>query len=61
MLVGDHTDLTDEFTERASRWIRSGHLRYQETVVEGVENTVEAFLGLLRGENTGKMIVKLHA
>jgi NADPH-dependent curcumin reductase CurA len=61
MLVGDHTDLNEEFTERASRWIREDHLRYQETVVEGVENTAEAFLGLLRGENTGKMVVKLRA
>jgi NADPH-dependent curcumin reductase CurA len=60
MLVSDHTDLNEEFTERASRWIREGRLRYQETVVDGVENTVEAFLGLLRGENTGKMIVKLR-
>jgi NADPH-dependent curcumin reductase CurA len=41
--------------------MRENRLRYQETVVEGVENAVEAFLGLLRGENTGKMIVKLRS
>jgi NADPH-dependent curcumin reductase CurA len=61
MLVGDHTDLGEAFTERASRWIREDRLHYHETVVEGLENTVEAFLGLLRGENTGKMIVRLRA
>ncbi|MFD2119933.1 hypothetical protein ACFSNO_10460 [Streptomyces cirratus] len=38
-------------------WLRSGELRYDETVVEGVENAADAFLGMLRGENTGKMIV----
>ena len=32
----------------------------EETVVEGLENAPEAFLGLLRGENTGKMVVKLR-
>jgi NADPH-dependent curcumin reductase CurA len=39
--------------------VSEGKLHYRETVVEGIENNVEAFLGLLRGENTGKMIVKL--
>ena len=37
----------------------SGALKYRETVREGIENTLEAFLGVLRGDNTGKMIVKL--
>lgn len=37
----------------------SGELKYRETVVQGIENNLEAFLGQLRGENTGKMIVKL--
>jgi len=61
MIVSDHVDLSEEFIEKASGWIREGRLRYQETVVEGVENAVDGFLGLLRGENTGKMIVKLRA
>jgi NADPH-dependent curcumin reductase CurA len=61
MLVSDHTDLKEEFTEKASGWIREGRLRYRETVVEGLEHTVEALRGLLRGENTGKMIVKLRS
>jgi NADPH-dependent curcumin reductase CurA len=61
MLIFDHMDLNEEFTEKTSSWMRENRLRYQETVVEGVENAVEAFLGLLRGENTGKMIVKLRS
>ncbi|MGH3314015.1 MAG: NADP-dependent oxidoreductase [Streptomyces sp.] len=59
MLVLDHADLMPQFFEEVSAWIRSGELRYRETVVEGVGNTVDAFLGMLKGENTGKMIVSL--
>jgi NADPH-dependent curcumin reductase CurA len=58
-LVGDHYDLQPEFVREVGPWVRSGELKYRETVVEGVENTLEAFLGVLRGDNTGKMIVKV--
>ncbi|MFB7457840.1 NADP-dependent oxidoreductase [Streptomyces sp. NPDC056188] len=58
-LVGDHYDLQPEFVREVGAWVRSGELKYRETVVEGVEHTLEAFLGVLRGDNTGKMIVKL--
>jgi NADPH-dependent curcumin reductase CurA len=61
MLIFDHMDLNEEFIEKTTGWMREKSIRYQETVVEGVENAVEAFLGLLRGENTGKMIVKLRS
>lgn len=60
-LVGDHYDLQPQFVEEVSAWIRSGELKYRETFVEGIDNGVEAFLGLLRGENTGKMVVSLPA
>ncbi|MDT0612043.1 NADP-dependent oxidoreductase [Streptomyces lancefieldiae] len=58
-LVGDHYDLQPQFVQEVGPWIRSGELKYRETVVEGIENNLEAFLGVLRGDNTGKMIVKL--
>lgn len=58
-LVGDHYDLQPQFVQEVGPWVASGALQYRETVVEGVENTLEAFLGVLRGDNTGKMIVKL--
>jgi NADPH-dependent curcumin reductase CurA len=59
VLVGDHYDLQPQFVQEVGGWVREGKLHYRETVVEGIENNLEAFLGLLRGENTGKMIVKL--
>jgi NADPH-dependent curcumin reductase CurA len=58
-LVGDHYDLQPQFVQEVGAWVASGELKYRETVVEGIENNLEAFLGQLRGDNTGKMIVKL--
>lgn len=46
-------------SRRSCGWLASGELKYRETVVEGIENGFDAFLGLMRGENTGKMIVSL--
>ncbi len=59
-LVGDHEDLRPAFVEEAGAWIRSGELKYRETVTEGIENGLDAFLGmLLRGDNVGKAVVKV--
>ncbi|MEV8564568.1 NADP-dependent oxidoreductase [Streptomyces sp. NPDC051322] len=60
MLVNDHSHLQGQFVQEVAGWIGSGELKYQETVVEGVERGVDAFLGMLRGENTGKMIVAVN-
>ncbi|MFC7910729.1 NADP-dependent oxidoreductase [Streptomyces nigra] len=58
-LVGDHYDLQPQFVREVGPWVASGELKYRETVVEGIENNLEAFFGVLRGDNIGKMIVKL--
>ncbi|MDX3095767.1 NADP-dependent oxidoreductase [Streptomyces sp. ME01-24h] len=58
-LVGDHRDLQPRFVQEVGGWIREGRLRHRETVVDGIENNLEAFLGVLRGDNTGKMLVRL--
>ncbi|MEU6383257.1 NADP-dependent oxidoreductase [Streptomyces bauhiniae] len=58
-LVGDHYDLQPEFVREIAPLVASGKLKYRETIVDGIQNTLEAFLGVLRGDNTGKMIVKL--
>ena len=44
---------------RLAGWIGGGRLKYREDVVDGLENAPGAFIGLLRGENFGKLIVKI--
>jgi NADPH-dependent curcumin reductase CurA len=58
-IVRDHADLRPEFEERVTGWLRSGELLSRETVVEGLHNSVGAFLDMLRGGNVGKMLVRL--
>ena len=40
-------------------WIASGQVKSRDTVMEGLEKTPEAFLGLFTGANTGKMLVRI--
>ncbi|MFD0416765.1 NADP-dependent oxidoreductase [Streptomyces sp. NPDC127108] len=61
MLVQDHQDLQGQFVREVGGWVRSGELKYNETFAHGIDSGVDAFLGMLRGENTGKMIVSLDA
>jgi NADPH-dependent curcumin reductase CurA len=56
-IVSDSLDRFGSFLEEVTPWVRDGRVRFAETVVEGVDHAVEAFQGLLRGENTGKMLV----
>jgi NADPH-dependent curcumin reductase CurA len=58
-IITDHFERFGEFAREATTWVREGRLRYRETVVDGIENAPKAFLGLLRGENIGKMLVKV--
>ena len=58
-IISDHFDRFGEFAREAGEWVRDGRLQYRETIVEGIQNAPHAFLGLLRGENIGKMLVKV--
>ena len=62
MIVRDWADHQAEFEQEVGGYLRSGQLKYKETVVQGIDSAVEAFLGLFKGENIGKMVVRLdHA
>jgi NADPH-dependent curcumin reductase CurA len=58
-IVSDHFDRIPEFQADMARWISEGKVTDHETVVEGIENAPSAFIGLLHGENRGKMLVKV--
>ncbi|MCP3426175.1 NADP-dependent oxidoreductase [Rothia sp. AR01] len=57
--LGEYAGFAREFQERMGAWLAAGEIAYDETVVEGVENAVAAFLGMMRGENVGKMVVRI--
>ncbi len=58
-LVFDYQSRFDEFYLDMAAWLKNGAVQSRETVVEGLEHTPDAFLGLFKGENVGKMLVKL--
>ena len=58
-IVSDYRARTAEFYADMKDWIAAGQIKSQETIVEGIENAPNAFIGLFTGENMGKMLVKL--
>lgn len=59
VLVRNHTNLQDELEDFLVPHLRSGRIGTDTTVVQGFDQTVEAFRGMLRGDNLGKMLVRL--
>ncbi len=57
-LVSNYRDVQEELEAFAVPHLQSGRLALDETVVDGFEHIVDAFLGMLRGENLGKIIVR---
>ncbi|MFF5081107.1 NADP-dependent oxidoreductase [Actinoplanes sp. NPDC000266] len=59
-IVTNHGARMPDFATDMATWLREGKITWQETIVEGgIEAAPGAFLGLLRGANTGKMVVRL--
>jgi len=57
LLVTDFADLHDDFLRDVSAWLREERIKYREDVVDGFEKAPRALIGLLRGENFGKLLV----
>jgi NADPH-dependent curcumin reductase CurA len=60
MIVRDWLDRQDEFEKEVGGYLQSGKLKNKETVVEGLDEAEGAFIGLFKGQNIGKMVVKLN-
>ena len=58
-IVGDFASQAKDFSRDVGEWVRSGRVKYREDVVDGLENAPEAFMGLLKGRNHGKLLVKV--
>jgi NADPH-dependent curcumin reductase CurA len=56
-IVSDHSDRRESFVSEMTEWIRTGAVVVDETVAEGFAALPEAFIGLFRGDNLGKMLV----
>ncbi|MBL3699911.1 NADP-dependent oxidoreductase [Leucobacter luti] len=57
--IGNHLQHAPEFRERAGEWFAAGSLAYDETIVDGIDHAVDAFLDMMRGANIGKMLVRI--
>ncbi|CPR14607.1 NADP-dependent oxidoreductase [Brenneria goodwinii] len=59
IIFDDYGHRFDEFSKAINPWLAEGKIKYREDVVEGLENAVEAFIGLLQGHNFGKLVVRV--
>jgi NADPH-dependent curcumin reductase CurA len=58
-IVSDYMDRADKALAELAGWVKEGKIKYRETIANGIENAPRAFIGLLKGENVGKQLVKL--
>jgi len=58
-IVSNFLDMIPAFYSDMGKWISEGKIKWEETVVDGIENAPRAFLGLFSGANVGKMLVRL--
>ena len=58
-VVSDFAHLQEAFVSDMTRWLKDGRMKYEETVLVGIESAPKALIGLLTGLNTGKMLVNL--
>ncbi|MGM0904557.1 MAG: NADP-dependent oxidoreductase [Bacillota bacterium] len=58
-IYSDYKEHFEEGRKELAQWLNEGKIKYKENIVEGLENAPDAFLGLFRGENLGKQMVKV--
>ena len=58
-IVSTHADMQADFIRDMATWIPAGQMKFEETVMEGIDAAPDAFMGLFTGKNRGKMLVKI--
>jgi len=58
-IVFDHYDRLPAFRQDMSAWLRAGRIKYREEFIDGLENAAQGLIGMLRGENFGKLVVRV--
>ena len=58
-IVSDFDAQIDDFRRDVSAWLKAGKVKYREDIVEGLANAPMAFIGLLKGRNFGKLLVRV--
>ncbi|MFV0547674.1 MAG: NADP-dependent oxidoreductase [Limnobaculum xujianqingii] len=59
IIFNDYAHHFGEFIQQMGQWVSEGKIKYREHLVQGLENAPEAFIGLLKGENFGKLVIQL--
>ena len=58
-LIFDHEDEREPFETDMLKWLSEGKVKFKETIYKGIESAPKSFIDLLKGKNTGKMLVKI--
>jgi hypothetical protein len=59
IVFDDYGHRYHEFSQAMTQWLQEGKINYREHLVDGLENSVESFMGLLEGKNFGKLIIRV--
>lgn len=59
LIVSDFADCFAPALRQIGEWVRSGKVKYREDIVDVIDKAPLAFIGMLRGENLGKMLVEV--
>ncbi len=60
IIFDDYGHRYDEFAEEMSKLLTAGKIHYREQIVDGLENAPQAFIGMLEGQNFGKLVIKVN-
>jgi NADPH-dependent curcumin reductase CurA len=61
IIFDDYGHRYDEFAKDMSQWLRTGQIKYREHLVDGLERAPNAFIGMLAGQNFGKLVVRVNS